>query len=172
MWTSEYSCIKFHKLSIESKIIKIGVRSKKLWSKHDEADSYEVTGWSDGHRIFRCSKLDVMRWTPGYSCREFHKLSKDTRSSKSEFGTESNDQNTKHHKADFCEWPDDLMVTGYSDAQNLIYWDELLDILVDNFISFPKSTRSSKTEFGAESNDQNTKHHEVDFVSDRIIRPL
>ena len=40
---------------------------------------------------------------PGYSCREFHKLSKDTRSSKSEFGIESNDQNTKHHKADFCE---------------------------------------------------------------------
>ena len=37
-WTSRYSLRSFHKLSIESKIIKIGVPSKKLWSKHEEAD--------------------------------------------------------------------------------------------------------------------------------------
>ena len=68
--------------------------------------------------------------------------------------------------------PDDPTVFGYSDAQNLIKRDGLLDIIVDNFISFPKSIRSSKTEFGAESNDQNTKYHEADYVSDRIIRPV
>ena len=37
-WTSEESCIEFHKLSKEYKIVEIGVRSKKLWSKHGEAD--------------------------------------------------------------------------------------------------------------------------------------
>ena len=90
-WNSEYPCSDFHKLSIESKIIKIGVQGKKLWLKHDEAD--------------------------------------------------------------FCVRPDDPTVFGYSDAQNLIKWDGLLDIIVENFISFPKSIRSSKTEFGAERND-------------------
>ena len=32
------SCREFHKLSKEYKIIEIGVPSKKLWSKHGEAD--------------------------------------------------------------------------------------------------------------------------------------
>ena len=69
----------------------------------------------------------------------------------------------------------DRMIRRFSDIptpQNLIKGDGLLDILVENFISFPKSTRSSKTEFGAESNDQNTKHHGADFVSGWIIRPV
>ena len=37
-WNLAESCRKFHKLSKEYKIIEIGVRSKKLWSKHEETD--------------------------------------------------------------------------------------------------------------------------------------
>jgi hypothetical protein len=52
--------------------------------------------------------------------------------------------------------------TGLSGMPNLLklvclqLWD------VDNFISFPKSTRSSKSEFGAKSYGQNTaSEHEL-----------
>ena len=55
-WTSVESCREFHKLFIEYKIIEIGVRSKKLWSKHEEADlcaapvkSMHITGYSDAY---------------------------------------------------------------------------------------------------------------------------
>jgi len=153
IWTSEYSCRQFHKLSIESKIIKIGVRSKKLWSKHDEAN---FCGWPDDPTVLEYSDAqNLIKWYGllDILVENFISFPKSTKSSKTEFGAESNDQNTKHHEADFCGWPDDPTVLGYSDAQNLIKWDGLLDILVENFISFPKSTRSSKTEFGAESND-------------------
>ena len=37
-WTSAEYCREIYKLFIEYKIIKIGVPSKKLWSKHEEAD--------------------------------------------------------------------------------------------------------------------------------------
>jgi len=37
-WTLPESCGEFHKISKEYKIIEIGVRTKKLWSKHEEAD--------------------------------------------------------------------------------------------------------------------------------------
>jgi hypothetical protein len=49
-----------------------------------------------------------------------------------------------------------LVHTGMSGVPNLLklIWLQLWD--VDNFISFPKSTRSSKSEFGAKSYDQNT----------------
>ena len=76
-WSSVESCRAFHKLSIEYKIIKIGVRSKELWPK------YEVlwklisgsTGSSGDHRLHRCSNFGQMRWSSTKSCREFHKLS-------------------------------------------------------------------------------------------------
>jgi hypothetical protein len=47
------------------------------------------------------------------------------------------------------------MHTGLSGVLNLVklIWLQLWD--VDNFISFPKSTRSSKSEFGAKSYGQN-----------------
>ena len=60
----------------------------------------------------------------------------------------------------------DRMILRFSDIptpQNLIKGDGLLDILVDNFISFPKSTRSPKLEFGVKSYGQNMKHLEADF---------
>ena len=46
--------------------------------------------------------------------------------------------------------------TGLSGVPNLLklIWLQLWD--VENFISFPKSTRSSKSEFGAKSYGQNT----------------
>ena len=64
-WTSAESCIEFHKLSKEYKIIKIGVRSKKLWSKHGEADFCVASV----HRLFRCSKFGQMRWNLAEYCR-------------------------------------------------------------------------------------------------------
>ena len=102
-WTYGYSCREFHKLSIESKIIKIRVPSKKLWSKHEEADFCEAPG-------------------------------------------NSNDLA-----------PELSMLTGTSDAPNLVKWAGLLDILVENFISFPQSPRSSNSELRAKSYDQNMK---------------
>jgi hypothetical protein len=49
-----------------------------------------------------------------------------------------------------------LVHTGLSDMPNLLklVWLQLWD--VENFISFPKSTRSSKLEFGAKSYGQTT----------------
>jgi hypothetical protein len=46
--------------------------------------------------------------------------------------------------------------TGLSGVPNLLklVWIQLWD--VENFISFPKSTKSSKSEFGAKSYGQNT----------------
>jgi hypothetical protein len=46
---------------------------------------------------------------------------------------------------------------GSSDAQKMLKCSVFSHNIVENFISFPTSTRSPKTEFGAESYDQNTK---------------
>ena len=58
--TLEESFIKFHKLSKEYKIIEIGVRSKKLWSKHKEADfcvapvkPMPITGYYDAQNLVK-----------------------------------------------------------------------------------------------------------------------
>jgi hypothetical protein len=57
--TSAEYCREFHKLFIEYKIIKIGVRSKKLWS-HEEADfsvapvkPMPITGYSDAQKLVK-----------------------------------------------------------------------------------------------------------------------
>ena len=54
------SCREFHNLSKEYKIIKIGVPSKKLWSKHGEADfcvalvePMPITGYSNAHNLVK-----------------------------------------------------------------------------------------------------------------------
>ena len=59
-WTLAESCREFHKLSKEYKIIEIGVRSKKLWSKHGEADfcvapvePMPITGYSDAQNLVK-----------------------------------------------------------------------------------------------------------------------
>jgi hypothetical protein len=43
------------------------------------------------------------------------------------------------------------------DAQKMLKCSEFFQNIVENFISFPTSTRSPKTEFGAESYGQNTE---------------
>ena len=68
--------------------------------------------------------------------------------------------------------------TGLSGVPNLLklVWLQLWD--VENFISFPKSTRSSKSEFGAKSYGQNTTsehglsgaHRTVRCTPDRPVR--
>ena len=75
-WTSRYTCRYFHKLSIESKIIKIWVWSKKLWPKHEKTD-FCVTPVTPVlyHRLHRCSNFSQMSWSSAESCRAFHKLS-------------------------------------------------------------------------------------------------
>ena len=74
-WTSRYTYRYFHKLSIESKIIKIWVWSKKLWPKHEKTD-FCVTPVTPVlyHRLHRCSNFGQMSWSSAESCREFHKL--------------------------------------------------------------------------------------------------
>jgi len=59
-WTLAEICREFHKLSTEYKIIKIGVRSKKLWSKHEEANfsvapvkPMPITGYSDAQKLVK-----------------------------------------------------------------------------------------------------------------------
>jgi len=59
-WTLAESCREFHKLSKEYKIIEIGVRSKKLWSKHKEVDfcvtpvkPMPITGYSDAQNLVK-----------------------------------------------------------------------------------------------------------------------
>ena len=99
-WSSAESCREFHKLSIEYKIIKIGVRSKELWPK------YEVlwklisgsTGSTDDHRLHRCSNFGQMGWSSAKPYREFHKLSIEYKII--EIGVKSYGQNTKHYEAD------------------------------------------------------------------------
>ena len=77
-YISVESCIAFHKFSIESKIIKIEVPSKKLWSKHKgkEKRGDWINRCSVGVSPFnQYSKCDIMRWTSTESCREFYNLS-------------------------------------------------------------------------------------------------
>ena len=59
-WTSGYYLRAFHKFFIESKIIKIGVPSKKLWSKHEDADfcvapvkPMPITDYSDAQNLVK-----------------------------------------------------------------------------------------------------------------------
>ena len=75
-WSSAKSCIAFHKLSIEYKIIKIGVRSKKLWPKYEAMWKLisGSTGSTDDHRLHWCSNFGQMRWSSAEFCIEFYKL--------------------------------------------------------------------------------------------------
>ena len=75
-WTSGYTCRDFHKLSIEFKIIKIGVRSKTLWPKHEKTD-FCVAPVTPVlyHRLHWCSNFGQMSWSSVESYRSFHKLS-------------------------------------------------------------------------------------------------
>ena len=59
-WTLAESFREFHKISKEYKIIIIGVSSKKLWSKHGEADfcvapvePMPITGYSDAQNLVK-----------------------------------------------------------------------------------------------------------------------
>jgi hypothetical protein len=52
-------------------------------------------------------------------------------------------------------WTDAII--GSSDAQKMLKCSGFFQSLVENFISFPTSTRSPKTEFGAESYGKNTE---------------
>ena len=59
-WTLAESCREFHKISKDYKIIEIGVPSKKLWSKHGEADfcvapvePMPITGYSDAQNLVK-----------------------------------------------------------------------------------------------------------------------
>ena len=75
-WTSIYPCRDFHKISIESKIIKIGVRSKQLWPKHEKTDFCVAPVTSVlYHWLHQCSNFDQMSWSSEEYCRAFHKIS-------------------------------------------------------------------------------------------------
>jgi hypothetical protein len=88
-------------------------------------------------------------------CREFYKISKKSKIIKLEFGAKSYAHNTKLELRKKMQQYRGCF-TGLSGVLNLLnmVWLQLLE--VENFISFPKSTRSSKSEFGAKSYGQNT----------------
>jgi hypothetical protein len=96
-----------------------------------------------------------LAWIQLWDVDDFTGFPKSSKSSKSEFGAKSYAHNTnldcgkklQQHKT---------VVHKRSDVQNLLKlaWFQLW--VVENFISFSKSTRSSKSKFGAKSYGQNT----------------
>jgi hypothetical protein len=109
---------------------------------------------------FTISNLLKLTWLKLWYVDSLMNFPKSPRSSKSEFGDKSYAHNTKlevlkklqQHRSCF---------TGLSGVPNLLkmIWFKLYGI--EDFIIFPKSTRSAKSEFGAKSYGQNTTRNHV-----------
>jgi hypothetical protein len=121
-----------------------------------ELDKVERKGWLNW-KCFTKSNLLKLTCLQLWDVDNFISFPKSPRSSKSEFGAKSYAHNTKSELLKKQEQHMGCPVhTGLSGVPNLLklVWLQLWD--VENFISFPKSTRSSKSEFGAKSYGQNT----------------
>jgi tRNA nucleotidyltransferase (CCA-adding enzyme) len=121
-----------------------------------ELDKVERKSWLNW-KCFTKSNLLKLAWLQHWDVDNFISFPKSPRSSKSEFGAKSYAHNTKSELLKKQEQHMGCPVhTGLSGMPNLLklVWIQLWD--VENFISFPKSTRSSKSEFRAKRYGQNT----------------
>jgi hypothetical protein len=125
-------------------------------TKQSEVDKVERKGWLNWKSFTKSNLLKLARLQL-WDVDNFISFPKSPRSSKSEFRAKRYAHNTKsellkkvqHHMG--C--PVHTRLSGVPNLLKLV-WLQLWD--VENFISFPKSTRSSKSEFGAKSYGQNT----------------
>jgi hypothetical protein len=105
------------------------------------------------------------------SIYNFISFPKSPRSSKSEFGAKRYAHNTKSELLKKLQQHMGCPVhTGLSIVPNLLKLVRLQLWDVENFISFPKSTRSSKSRFGAKSYGQNTTSEHGLSGAHRTIR--
>ena len=121
-----------------------------------ELDKVERKGWLNW-KCFTKSNLLKLTWLQLWDVDNFISFPKSLRSSKSEFGAKSYALNTKSELLKKQEQHMGCPVhTGLSGVPNLLklVWLQLWD--VENFIIFPKNTRSSKSEFGVKSYSHNT----------------
>jgi hypothetical protein len=127
-----------------------------------ELDKVERKGWLNW-KCFTKSNLLKLARLQLWDVDKFISFPKSPRSSKSEFRAKSYAHNTKSELLKKQEQHMRCPVhTGLSGVPNLLklVWLQLWN--VENFISFSKSIRSSKLEFGAKSYGQNTtSKHEL-----------